>query len=95
MAAAYTADNLCTKQGNVGLKSTAYKWERLQIKSGLWWRAYGKCKIAGSNFVCALWNDVNYTEYRYIPSKFVGVEYVNIDFSFNYNLIYNLAKPPR
>ena len=24
-AAAYTADNLCTKQGNVGLKSAAYK----------------------------------------------------------------------
>ena len=40
-AAAYTADNLCTKQGNVGLKSAAYKWEQLQIKSGLWWRAYG------------------------------------------------------
>ena len=35
-AAAYTADNLCTKQGNVGLKSAAYKQERLQIKSGLW-----------------------------------------------------------
>ena len=34
-AAAYTADNLCTKQGNVGLKSAAYKQERLQIKSGL------------------------------------------------------------
>ena len=30
-AAAYTADNLCTKQGNVGLKSTAYKRERLMI----------------------------------------------------------------
>ena len=41
MAAAYTADNLCTKQGNVGLKSAAYKRERLQIKSGLWWCAYG------------------------------------------------------
>ena len=34
-AAAYTADNLCTKQGNVGLKSAAYKREWLQIKSGL------------------------------------------------------------
>ena len=40
MAAAYTADNLRTKQGNVGLESAAYKREWLQIKSGLWWRAY-------------------------------------------------------
>ena len=29
--AADTADNLCTKQGNVGLKSTAYKRERLMM----------------------------------------------------------------
>ena len=35
IAAAYTADNLCTKQGNVGLKSATYKRERLQIKSVL------------------------------------------------------------
>ena len=35
VAAAYTADNSCTKQGNVGLKSAAYKRERLQIESGL------------------------------------------------------------
>ena len=34
-AVAYTADNLCTKQGNVGPKSAAFKQERLQIKSGL------------------------------------------------------------
>ena len=34
-AAAYTADNLCTKQGNLGLKSMAYKQEQLHIKSGL------------------------------------------------------------
>ena len=40
-AVAYTADNLCSKQGNVVLKSVAYKRERLQIKSGLWWRVYG------------------------------------------------------
>ena len=25
----------------LSLKSAAYKWERLQIESGLWWRAYG------------------------------------------------------
>ena len=31
VAAAYTADNLCTKQGNVGLKSAAYKQERLMM----------------------------------------------------------------
>ena len=35
------SDNLCTKQGNVGLKSAAYKRERLQNKIGLWWHAYG------------------------------------------------------
>ena len=35
VAVAYTADNLCTKQGNVGLKSAVYKQELLQIKSGL------------------------------------------------------------
>ena len=29
------ADNLCTKQGNVGLKSAVYNQERFQIKSGL------------------------------------------------------------
>ena len=30
-AAAYTADTLCTKQGNVGLKSAAYKRERIMM----------------------------------------------------------------
>ena len=34
-------DNLCTKQGNVGLKSAVYYQERFQIKSVLSWRAYG------------------------------------------------------
>ena len=28
-------DNLCTKQGNVGLKSTVYNQDRFQVKSGL------------------------------------------------------------
>ena len=27
----------------LSLKSAAYKQERLQIESGLWWRAYGNC----------------------------------------------------
>ena len=31
VAVAYTADNLCTKQGNVGLKPVAYKRERLMM----------------------------------------------------------------
>ena len=31
VAAANTADNLCTKQGNVGLESAAYKQERLMM----------------------------------------------------------------
>ena len=39
-ASAYTADNLCTKQGNLGLKSAAYKPEWLQIKSSLWLHVY-------------------------------------------------------
>jgi hypothetical protein len=30
-AAAYTADNLCKKQGNVGIKSVAYKQERIMM----------------------------------------------------------------
>ena len=30
-AAAYTADNLCTKQGNTGLESAAYNQERLMM----------------------------------------------------------------
>ena len=44
LKAAYYTDNLCTKSGNSSFltsKSAAYKQERLQIESGLWWRAYG------------------------------------------------------
>ena len=32
----------------LSLKSAAYKRERLQIESGLWWRAYGIWNISGS-----------------------------------------------
>ena len=55
MAAAYTADNLCTKHGNVSLKSAAYKWERLQIKSGLWWRAYGIWCMNTTSSLLSFW----------------------------------------
>ena len=38
-------DNSCSKPGNSSIgskvKSSVYKWERFQIKSGLWWPAYG------------------------------------------------------
>ena len=32
----YTADNLCTKQGNLGLKSAVYNQERVIIDHLLW-----------------------------------------------------------
>ena len=32
---------LVHKQGKLGLKSAVYNQERFQMKSGLWWRAYG------------------------------------------------------
>ena len=37
----------------MGLKSAAYKRERLQIKSSLWWRAYGiwNCKYLVWHFI--------------------------------------------
>ena len=38
----------------LSLKSAAYKQERLQIESGLWWRAYGKQRL--SNTKQRLWN---------------------------------------
>ena len=72
-----TADNLCIKQGNVGLKSAAYKQERLQIKSGVWWRAYGRLytvrnKLGSVCFVRII--EISYGQgYLVLLARFMGL----------------------
>ena len=48
----------------LSLKSAAYKWERLQIKSGLWWRAYGN-----KNTLVDLLSSVGSKLRRMLPQK--------------------------
>ena len=69
---------------SLSLKSAAYKQERLQIESGLWWRAYGNSNVSFSkemvhifhgiiSFVCLFYQYVHNYYLTIIKAKEIYV----------------------